>query len=139
MSGATPASAARCRGQSALPPTAAMLAVLLAAPAAADAMRVGDLGPVPSRIGCLDTASRVLDAYIAEIGGFAISGDPENPEEWAIYGWGLKPGVNDVVIACPAVGDEVKAILTVHSSGDGSAVNADAVAGRIRDLWLRHR
>lgn len=118
---------------------AAVLAALLSGPAAAEAMRVGNLGPADSRSACLDTAARVLDAYIAEFGGFATSGDPENPEEWALYGWGLKPGANDVVIACPTVAGQTNAFLTVHASGDEAATSADAVAGRIRDLWRRLR
>ena len=124
-----------------LPAAAAVLAMLLPAPAAAaeEAMRVADLGPMPSRLACLEAAARVLDAYIADIGGYATSGDPENPEEWAIYGWELEPGNNDVVIACPTVAGQVNALLTVHASGEGAAGNADSVAERIRDLWTRLR
>lgn len=131
-----PAPRSRQAAATLLLPAVAVLAAHMATPAAADAMRVGDLGPAASRTACLDTAARIIGAYIDEIGGFATSGDPENPEEWAIYGWELKPGVNDVVITCPMVAGQVHAFLTVHASGDEAAANADAVAGRIRDLWL---
>ena len=130
----------RRRAGPGLPAAAAALILLLpAAGAAEEAMRVADLGPMPSRLACLEAATRVLDTYIADVGGYAISGDPENPEEWAIYGWELEPGNNDVVIACPAVGGEVTALLMVHASGDAAAGNADGVAERIRELWTRLR
>ena len=117
---------------------AALLAVASASPAAAEAMRVGDLGPVPSQSACLATAETVLSAYIAEFGGHAVSGDPDSPQEWAIYGWGLRPGSNDVVITCPLVVGNVHAFYTVHASGDGAAGNADMAAERLRELWKEH-
>ena len=120
-------------------PMLALLVILLPRAAEPSAMRVSDLGPVASRVGCLETAAIVIKAYIAEFGGFATSGDPKNPEEWAIYGWGLKPGTNDVVIACPTVAGQVNALLTVHASGDAAAEDADTVAAQIRDLWSLHR
>ena len=116
---------------------AAALAACLSTPAAAQAMRVGDLGMMPSREGCLDIAHQVLTAYIAEFGGHATSGDPTQPEEWAIYGWGLRPGINDVVVTCPAIGTRAKAFFTIHATGQDAAANADTVADRLRVLWDR--
>lgn len=103
--------------------------------ASAEAMRVADLGPMASRLACLEKAARVLDAYIAEYGGYATSGDPENPDEWAFYGWELRPGTNDVVITCPSVAGQVNAYLTIHAAGDEAAPNVNTVAERLRALW----
>ena len=116
-------------------PAAALLCASLSTPAAAEAMRVADLGAMTSRVACLETAARALDAYIAEYGGYATSGDPENPEEWAYYGWELRPGTNDVVILCPTVAGQVNAYLTVHAAGDDAPHDANMVAERIRALW----
>lgn len=118
-----------------LVPLVLAAATLAGGPAAAQAMRVGDLGLVMSRGGCLETAERVLSAYIAEHGGLATSGDPAAPEEWAIYGWGLRPGDNDVVITCPTVAGSTNAFYAVHASGETAAGDADAVARRLRELW----
>ena len=117
---------------------AALLAAISGGPAAAQAMRVGDLGPVPSQSTCLATAEAVLAAYVAEFGGHAVSGDADSPQEWAIYGWGLRPGSNDVVITCPTVLGSVNAFYAVHASGDAAGEDADAVAGRLRELWREH-
>lgn len=110
---------------------------LAGGPAGAQAMRVGDLGLAPSRADCLATAARVIQAYIDEFGGFALSGDPAAPEEWAIYGWGLRPGENDVVIICPTVVGDTNGFYTVHASGETAAADADTVAERLRALWER--
>ena len=121
---------------------AVLLAVALSAAsgaAAEEAMRVGDLGLVPSPATCLETAEKALDAYIDEFGGHATSGDPADPKEWAIYGWGLRPGTNDVVIMCPTVVGNTNALYTVHSAGETPAADADAVAERLRKLWDEHR
>ncbi len=117
-----------------------LAATLSGAPAAiaAEAMRVGDLGHVSSRTTCLETAERVLAAYIAEFGGHATSGEPSDPGEWAIYGWALRPGLNDVVITCPTVVGNTNAFYTIHASGEAAATDADAVAERLRDLWDQH-
>ncbi|HUF87618.1 MAG TPA: hypothetical protein VMM59_09575 [Thermohalobaculum sp.] len=135
--------------QAALILAAAGLAAPLPGPASAQAMRVGDLGLVSSHTACLETAERVLAGYIAEFGGLATSGDTANPREWAIYGWGLRPGMNDVVITCPTVLGHTNAFFTVHASGGDAAgdatgdaagdaaADADAVAERIRALWRR--
>lgn len=114
---------------------AAGLAALLGGPAAAEAMRVGNLGIVASRAICVETAARVLTAYIDAYGGFATSGDPEDPQAWAIYGWGLRPGSNDVVIICPTVVGQTSAFYTIHASGEAAAENADTVAEQLRQLW----
>ncbi len=116
---------------------AAGLVALIPASGAAQAMRVGDLGTMPSRTGCLETAGEVLTAYISEFGGHATSGDPEAVEAWAIYGWGLRPGINDVVITCPTLGNQANAFFTVHATGAEAASNADTVADRLRTLWER--
>ena len=118
---------------------AALLAVIFAGPAMAEAMRVGDLGPVPSQAACLGAAEKALAAYIDAFGGHALSGDPDSPQEWAIYGWGLRPGSNDVVITCPVVLGNVNAFYTVHASGEAAAENADTVAERLRELWKQER
>ena len=115
--------------------TGAAVAFLLGGSAAADALKIGDLGPVPSRAACLENAETVLLRYIEEFGGLATTGDRTDPESWAIYGWSLRPGENDIVITCPTVANQVNAFYTVHSSGNEAAGNADLVAERIRELW----
>jgi hypothetical protein len=125
-----------------LPLGASLLAAALCATPAAvsaeEAMRVGDLGLVPSQKTCLEAADKVLSAYIAEFGGHATSGDPAEPKEWAIYGWALRPGTNDVVITCPSVVGNTNAFYTVHASGEAAADDADTVAERLRKLWDEH-
>ena len=121
-----------------LPSVAGLLVTALwTAPGATaeEAMRVGDLGLVSSQATCLETAEKVLSAYIAEFGGLATSGDPADPQEWAIYGWGLRPGTNDVVIICPTVMGNTNAFYSVHSAGEAPAADADTVAERLRELW----
>jgi hypothetical protein len=113
----------------------ATLAALTFGTAAADAFRVGDLGPMPSRRACMETAAKVLEAYVAEHGGLSVSSDAEDPEGWATYAWGLRPGVIDAVITCPVVVNQVNAFYTLHSSGERAAEFADAAATRIRALW----
>jgi len=50
------------------PLIAAAFATLLSVPAAADAFKVGDLGAMPSRRACVETAAKVLETYVAEHG-----------------------------------------------------------------------
>jgi hypothetical protein len=116
-------------------PAAAVLAALFAGPAAADAFKVGDLGAMPTRLACMETAAKVLEAYVAEHGGASTSGEAEEPQGWTYYGWGLRPGLTDAVILCPVVGNQVNAFYTIHSAGDVGAEAADVTAGRIRALW----
>jgi len=115
----------------------AILAVLTGGPAAADAFKVGDLGAMPSRNACMETAGKVLDAYIAEYGGLSTSSDPEQSQGWSYYGWSLRPGTTDAVILCPIVGTQVNGFYTLHSAGDQGGAAADVAAGRIRDLWQK--
>lgn len=117
----------------------AATAALVALPhsALAQAMRIGDLGPMPSRTGCLEAAAKVINTYIAEFGGYAAAGDPADPEAWAIYGWALRPGVIDMVITCPSVAGRINAFFTIHASGEQAEAGADTAAERIRTLWER--
>ncbi|HSF96175.1 MAG TPA: hypothetical protein VLA52_14210 [Thermohalobaculum sp.] len=117
------------------------LAVLFAGPAAAKAMKVGDLGPMAGRKACMQQARAVLQDYIDEHGGQSITGGEEDDpaENWSVYGWGLRPGVNDVVIICPIVTTQPNAFYTIHSDGPEGVENADLVAGRIDELWRQPR
>jgi len=119
--------------------TAAALATLIAAPAMADAFKVGDLGLVASRRQCMETAAKVLEAYLAEHGGLSTSHDDESTGGWAAYAWSLRPGEIDAVITCPIVGTQVNAFYTLHSSGERAAEFADTAATRLRALWKQHR
>jgi hypothetical protein len=118
---------------------AAAFATLLSAPAAASAFKVGDLGAMPSRRACMETAAKVLEAYVAEHGGLSTSGDPDEPQSWSFYGWGLRPGTTDAVITCPIVGNQVNAFYTLHSAGDEGEGAADIAGARIRALWQKLR
>lgn len=113
----------------------AAFATLLSVPTAADAFKVGDLGAMPSRRACVETAAKVLETYVAEHGGLSTSGDPSDPQSWSFYGWGLRPGMTDAVIICPIVGNQGNAFYTLHSSGDAGAKAADVTAEHIRTLW----
>jgi hypothetical protein len=115
--------------------TAALLSTLAAGPAAAQAMKVGDLGPVSSRPACMNTAQSLLSSYIDTHGGLSVTGNPASAEEWTIYGWGLRPGETDVAILCPIVGGEPRAFYSIHSNGAQAAEDAATAAERIQDLW----
>jgi len=114
---------------------ACLLVALSATQAAAEAMKVGDLGPVPSRQTCLSTARTALERYLDAHGGLSVTGETDTPENWSIYGWGLRPGNNDVVILCPMVAGESHAFYAIHSDGPQAVENADTTARRIRALW----
>jgi hypothetical protein len=119
--------------------TAGLLAALAAAtapgPAAAQAMKVGDLGSVSSRPACMNAAQSVLSRYIDTHGGLSVTGNPASAEEWTIYGWGLRPGETDVAILCPIVANEPRAFYSIHSTGAQAAEDAATAAERIQDLW----
>jgi hypothetical protein len=115
--------------------TASLLAVLAASPAAAQAMKVGDLGPIRSREACMATAHTVLSQYVNTHGGLSVTGNPASAEEWTIYGWGLRPGETDVAILCPIVAGEPRGFYSIHSNGAQAPEDADTAAQRIGDLW----
>jgi hypothetical protein len=116
--------------------TGAALAALLSGAAAAESITVGDLGAMPSRRACMETAETVLNIYLGEYGGHSVSGDAADPESWALYAWDLSPGDNDVVITCPVVAEQVNAFYIVYSAADSDAEDGDVVAERLRDLWV---
>jgi hypothetical protein len=117
---------------------AAALMAIFAGPASAALFRVGDLGEMPSRQACMETAARVLETYISEYGGLSTSGDAENPESWEVYGWRLRPGDNDIVIICPVVNNQVNAFFTLYAGSEDGNADADIVIERVRDLWNSH-
>jgi hypothetical protein len=116
-------------------PTICLLAAFAASPAAAEAMKVGDLGSVSSRQACMTSARTVLEQYLTAHGGLTVTGEPEAAEGWSIYGWALRPGDNDVVIMCPIVAGQPHAFYAIHADGERAVENADTAAGRIRELW----
>ena len=117
---------------------AAALMASFAGPASAGLFRVGDLGEMPSRQACMTVAKRVLAGYLDEYGGESVFGDTENDASWAVYGWHLRPGDNDIVITCPVVNSQVNAFFTLYAGGDDGSADADIVIERVRELWNRH-
>ena len=111
------------------------IAASLAGSALARAMKVGDLGPAASRQACMQRAVAVIQDYIDRFGGQSVSRDAENPDDWAVYGWGLRPGVTDLVISCPVVGPQTNAFFAIHADGPEGVENADLAASRIEALW----
>lgn len=118
-------------------PLFCLFAVLSASPAAAEAMKVGDLGSTTSRHACMISARTVIERYVDAHGGLSVTGDPEDSEGWSIYGWALRPGDNDIVIMCPIVAGQPHAFYAIHANGEQAVENADMAAERIRDLWDR--
>lgn len=115
--------------------TASLLAALAASPAAAQSMKVGDLGPVASRQACMSTAHLALSRYIDTHGGLSVTGNAAAPDEWTIYGWGLRPGETDMAILCPIVAGEPHAFYSIHANGTEAAQDAATAAGRLQELW----
>jgi hypothetical protein len=110
------------------------LAALMTSTAAAETLKVGDLGEMPSRRVCMAIAAEVLETYIKEFGGLSTSGDANDPGSWSYYAWDLRPGDIDMVITCPVVASQVNAFYTIHSAGDEEA-EANIAGDRIRKLW----
>jgi hypothetical protein len=105
--------------------------------AIADAFSVGDLGEMPSRRVCMETAAKVLEDYLNEHGGDAVTGDLDDNSAWVFYAWNLRPGASNVVITCPVVANQVNAFFTIHSAGQNPQAEADAAAAYLRELWDR--
>lgn len=116
----------------------AMALAFVSGTAAAEAFKVGDLGEMPSRRICMDTAAKVLGAYIDEFGGRTASGEVDVADSWVYFAWDLRPGNIDVVITCPVVDGQVNAFFTLYSSAENELGSADTAAVRIRELWERH-
>jgi len=121
----------------ALPIALALLVALAASPAAAQAMKVGDLGPQSSRQDCMSRARAVLDTYLDAHGGLSVTGDPAEPETWTVHGWALRPGTSDAVILCPIIAGQANAFYTIHGQGPEATEQVETVAERIRELWQR--
>lgn len=116
-------------------PAACLILALSATPAAAQAMKVGDLGPVASRQACMTGARTVLERYLDAHGGLTVTGNPQAAEEWSVYGWALRPGNSDVAILCPIVAGQPHAFYSIHSSGEHAPANAETAAQRLREFW----
>jgi hypothetical protein len=116
--------------------TGATLVALVSGAASAEAFKVGDLGEMPSRRVCIETATAVLETYISEFGGRSTGGAADD-ESWSVYAWDLRPGDIDVVITCPVVARQVNAFYTLFSSGENQVDDADTAAARIREIWDR--
>jgi len=105
---------------------------LMALPAAAEDYDITDLAGSLSRESCVARARKVLNAYVAEWGGGDV-----NTGDWAIYGWDLRPGDQDVVFLCLAEdGDNARAVLVVHGGTDDPEATRNT-ADRLVEIWDR--
>ena len=75
-------------------------------------------------------ASAVMQQYDGALGADAVE-----PGNWSVYGWGLKPGNQDVVILCSAStttgNDFRRAVLVVYGNAGDAELNAtrDVIKG----------